>query len=152
MEEESSLNQEEERKDGVIQGNTKHETKNVVKTLIMAICKFVTENRDLVHRILEHKGIQEELSKFLQFNSRVRKDVNYLNDLRRVWINKKNQGKYPKYRQCFRIISYIYMRTHGLSHIYNSHRIKNKIAYAKCRKKFLEGMNNPHNLTNLKDY
>ena len=129
-----------------------NETKNVIKTLIVGICNYILENQDQIKKVLHLNKISHELEKFKYYCRKLKSNVNTIKHLRRVWTAESKNYKVPEYRKCFRILSFKFLRKNFPAQIYESGRIKNKVAYLKCRAKIMEYLRFPDKLVNLKDY
>ena len=120
--------------------------------MIISVCNYIAENQDIANEILESRGLKGELSKFLHFVGRAKKDINYLKDFRRIMSAHGKKVKYPEFRDCLRIMAYEFLRKKAIPHTMNSPRIVHQNVYLKCRKSILEGMKNPDEMSRLKDY
>ena len=65
------------------------ETKNLIKTLVMAICKHIIAHKETLEKILKEKNMEGEYQKFRHFVGRMKREVSYLKDFRRFLSIKK---------------------------------------------------------------
>jgi hypothetical protein len=77
-----------------------------------------------------------------------KREVNSINYLKEMW----GYGDVPNpIYKCIRILSYIFMRKHCLSYIFNS-RVKNYATHIKYRTRIIEGIERPHEFTCIKQF
>lgn len=79
---------------------------------------------------------------------RIKKKVNSIQGLRRMWGSDNLEHKMKK---CIRILSYEFMRKHGLEYIFHS-KIRLYKTHIKYRQKLIEGIENPIAFNHIKDY
>lgn len=125
-----------------------YDTKNIPKNFGTAIHIFIKRNSGKVKNLLAKKKIS--YSQFYEFNKQAKEKINSLLHLRELWENNADDGQ-RNLKECYRIISFEFMRKHCLGYIFGS-RIKNTSSHIRYRKKLLEGIERPHTLYNLKDY
>ena len=126
----------------------KNDTKNIPKNFGTAICIYIKKNPNLVKKLLQDRRIS--YTSFLNFNKTIKHKLNSLIDLRKIWSSSPEDPQHET-KRCFRILSFKFMRKHCLHYIFDS-RIKNLGSHIRYRKKVLDGMEKPAQLTNLKDY
>jgi hypothetical protein len=101
----------------------KNETKNIPKNYGKAIITFIEKYRDVVASVCAFTGVPFE--DFIGEMSEMKKTINTIADLRRLWID-------YKYSRCMRIISNLFFRKYSLNYIFNS-RICNFRSHIKYR-------------------
>jgi hypothetical protein len=83
-------------------------------------------------------------SDFIGEMAEVKKTINTIADLRRLWID-------YKYARAMRIISNLFFRKYSLNYIFNS-RICNFRSHIKYRHRLWEAIRAPHAFRHIKDY
>lgn len=73
-----------------------------------------------------------------------KRNINTIEHLRDLWLH-------SKYAPQMRILSKLFLRKYALQYIFNS-RITNYSSHIKYRHKLLEGVDNPMEFNNIKDY
>ena len=53
------------------------------------------ENQERANSILEAKNMKGEINKFIHFVGKIKREINYLKDFRRIMAMKGKKAKYP---------------------------------------------------------
>lgn len=128
----------------------KNETKNIPKNYGKAILSFIQKNIQkyiyIIKPILQRGKLT--ISDLLLHIKKHKKEVNSINYLKEMWGYQDQSNPILK---CIRILSYVFMRKHCLSYIFNS-RVKNYSTHIKYRKRIIEGIENPSEFTCIKQF
>ena len=111
------------------------ESKNIPKNYGKSIFAFIKKERPTVEKVLNHTG-----QNFADFDRHIQKYKNRIStiaDLRSLWMD-----SCTPFAKALRIISYLYVRRHSFSHIFNS-RVENFNKHIKYRYKILQGLEKP---------
>jgi hypothetical protein len=96
----------------------------------------------VVADVCEYTGVP--FDDFINEMIEMKKTINTIADLRRLWID-------YKYSRCMRIISNLFLRKYSLNYIFNS-RICNFRSHIKYRHRLCEAIKNPKAFRHIKDY
>lgn len=110
-----------------------YDTKNIPKNFGTAIHIFIKKNSSRVKNLLVQKKVN--FCQFYSFIKEAKERINSLLHLRELWEHKDNDP-FKNLKECYRIVSFEFMRRHSLKYIYGS-RIKNTSAHVRYRKKLL---------------
>jgi hypothetical protein len=77
-----------------------------------------------------------------------KKNVNSIYFLKKMWGHEDNQNAIKK---IIRILSFLFMRKHCLTYIFNS-RVKNFTTHIKYRRRIIEGIENPGKFNCIKEF
>lgn len=125
----------------------RNDTKNIPKNYGKAILTFIQKSSK-TKSFINQSGLGVTFSEFMMQVRRIKKKVNSIESLRKMWGSDNLDHKIKK---CIRILSYKFMRKHCLQYIFHS-KVKNYGVHIKYRQKLIEGIENPAAFNHIKDF